>query len=109
MHTLSGLVLLIAMLVSGCVNITNKLTPENPTVKPMTEGSTCSFMVMGFGFGTNTVEQAMANASPPIQKIRSISLDWFYLLLFGTQCITVDGEPAPGVTKPVGYDPTVHQ
>ena len=95
----------ISLLLGGCINISSRITPENQAVKPMTEGSDCSYAVFGFGYGTNTVEQAMANASPPIQKVRSISTDLFFFIFFSSHCVTVVGEGAPGVTKPQAYDP----
>lgn len=100
---------MVALLLGGCVNISNRITPENVAVKPMVEGSDCSYAIMNFGYGTNTVEQAMANASPPIQKIRSVSTDLFFFVFFSSHCVTVVGEAAPGVTKPAGYDPAAHQ
>lgn len=90
----------------GCINISSRITPENQSVKPMTEGSDCSYAVMNFGYGTNTVEQAMANATPPIQKVRSVSTDLFFFVFFSSHCVTVVGEAASGVTKPQAYDPT---
>lgn len=96
----------VSLLLGGCINISSRITPENLSVKPMTEGSDCSYIIFGFGFGTNTVEQAMANASPPVNTIRSVTLDAFAFWFFGSQCITVVGESAPGMTKPKAYDPT---
>ena len=48
----------------------------------------------------------MGNASPPVQHIRSVTLDTFAFWFFGSQCITVVGEAVPGATKPKTYDPT---
>ena len=59
----------VALLLGGCINISSRITRENQAVKPMTEGSDCSYAIMNFGYGTNTVEQAMANAIPPVQKV----------------------------------------
>lgn len=96
----------VGLLLGGCVNISSRITSENQAVKPMTEGSDCSYAVMGFGYGSNTVEQAMANASPSIQKVRSISTDLFFFIFFSSHCVTVVGEGAPGATKPQTYDAT---
>lgn len=86
--------LLPVALLAGCINISNRITPENFSVKPVTQGSDCSYFLFGFGFGDNTVEAAMRNAQPPVTLIRSITLDHFTLLMFGSQCLTVVGESA---------------
>lgn len=83
------------LLMAGCINISNQITPTNPAVKPMTEGSDCSYVLFGFGYGDNTVEAAMRNAQPPVTSIRSITLDHFALFMFGSQCLTVVGESSP--------------
>ncbi len=88
------------LLLAGCINISNQITPNDLAVKPMTEGSDCSYVLFGFGFGTNTVEGAMRNAQPPVVRIRSITLDTFTLLMFGSQCVTVIGE---GGTPPATH------
>jgi len=96
MRTLPGLAAgLSALLLTGCVDFSFRFTPENLLVKSMTEGRDCSYVVFGFGTGTNTVEQAMANATPPIQKIRSISGTVFHFLIFESHCLKVVGESAP--------------
>lgn len=80
------------LFLAGCINITTQVAPENPAVKPITQGSDCSYIVFGFGYGTNTIEGAMRNAEPPVVKIRSITYDTFALLIFGSYCVTVVGE-----------------
>lgn len=101
----------VALLLGGCINISSRITPENQTVKPMTEGSDCSYIIFGFGFGTNTVEQAMANASPPVQHIRSVTLDTFAFWFFGSQCITVVGRwfPVPRNPRPMTPQSSGHR
>ena len=84
-----------ALLLTGCVDFSLRITPENLLVNSMTEGRDCTYVVFGFGTGTNTVEQAMANATPPIQNIRSISLTVFHFLVFESHCLKVVGESAP--------------
>jgi len=96
-----------ALLLQGCINIGTELAPLNTAVKPMTEGSDCSYVVFGFGFGTNTMAMAMANAEPPIVKVRQSMLrDWSFLNLVAARCLEVTGESAPRAEKPVRYDPT---
>ncbi len=90
---------LTALLLSGCISFSARLTPEDLSVKPMTEGRDCSYVVFGFGTGRNTVEQAMANATPPIQHIRSVGASTFYLLGVVRGCLVVVGDGAPGTTK----------
>jgi hypothetical protein len=41
----------------------------------------------------------MANATPPIQYIRSVGVSLFYLLGVARECLIVVGEGAPGTTK----------
>ena len=96
MRTLPGLAVgLSALLLTGCVDLSYRITPENLLVTSMTEGRDCTYVVFGFGTGTNTVEQAMANATPPIQKIRSIRSTIFHFLVFESHCLKVVGESAP--------------
>ena len=92
-------VCLAVLLLTGCVSITNRVTPEDLSVKPMAEGKTCMYTLFELGYGTNTVEQAMANATPPIQNIRSVGVNEFYLLGVVRECLIVVGEGAPGTTK----------
>ena len=96
MRTFSTLTVCLAvLLLTGCVSITNRVTPEDLSVKPMVEGKTCVYTLFELGYGTNTVEQAMANATPPIQKIRSVSHSLFFLLFVNKSCLIVVGEGAP--------------
>ena len=88
-------VCLAVLLLVGCVSITNRITPEDLSVKPIAEGKTCMDTLFELGYGNNTVEQAMANATPPIQKIRSISGTMFHFIVFESHCLKVVGESAP--------------
>ncbi|ULA59416.1 MAG: conserved exported protein of unknown function [Nitrospira sp.] len=90
---------LTALLLSGCINLSFRLTPEDLSVKPMVEGKDCAYAAFGFGYGTTTVEQAMANATPPIQNIRSVGINEFYLLGVYRGCLIVVGEGAPSARK----------
>ena len=90
---------LTALLLSGCINVSNRLTPEDLSVKPMAVGKDCAYTLLAFGYGTTTVEQAMANATPPIQNIRSVGINEFYLLGVYRGCLIVVGEGAPSAMK----------
>ena len=101
---------LVALLVPGCINITNELQPSNPDVKAVLIGEDCSPIVLGMGLGTNTIENAKKdgrligepgefrpriklNDRTAISRIRTIQLTDFYMLLIGSSCIQVLGEP----------------
>lgn len=102
--------LLLTVLLSGCINITNELQPSNPDVKAVLIGDDCTPVVLGMGLGTNTIEGAKKdgrllgdagdfrsriklNDRTPINRIRTIQMTDFYVLLFGSSCIQVIGEP----------------
>jgi hypothetical protein len=104
------LTLLLAMLLSGCINITNELQPSNPGVQAVLIGADCSPIVLGMGLGTNTIENAMKdgrvlgdpgdfrsriklNDRTAITRIRTVQLTDFYVLLIGSSCVQVIGEP----------------
>ncbi len=99
-----------ALLVSGCLNITNELEPSHPDVKAVLMGEDCTPIVLGMGLGTNTIENAKKdgrllgdagefrarihlNNRTPIKRIRTIQITDFYVLLVGSSCIQVVGEP----------------
>ena len=86
---------LAVLLPVACVSITIRNPPEDLSVKPIAEGKTCMYTLFELGYGNNTVEQAMANATPPIQKIRSVSHSLFFLLFVNKSCLIVVGEGAP--------------
>jgi hypothetical protein len=102
--------LLLTVLLSACINITNELQPSNPDVKAVLIGDDCTPVVLGMGLGTNTIEGAKKdgrllgdagdfrsriklNDRTPINRIRTIQMTDFYVLLFGSSCIQVIGEP----------------
>jgi hypothetical protein len=102
--------LALTVLLSGCMNITNELQPSNPDVKAVLIGDDCTPVVLGLGLGTNTIEGAKKdgrllgdagefrsriklNDRTPINRIRTIQMTDFYVLLFGSSCIQVIGEP----------------
>ena len=101
---------LLMLNLSGCINITNELQPSHPDVKAVLIGEDCTPIVLGMGFGTNTIEEAKKdgrlmgdagefrphiklNDRTAIRRIRSIQTTNFYILLIGSSCIQVIGEP----------------
>jgi hypothetical protein len=101
---------LFALPLSGCINITNELQTSNPDVKGVLMGEDCTPIVLGMGLGTNTIEQAQKdgrlvgdpgefrtriklNDRTAISRIRTVQLTDFYVLLIGSSCIQVVGEP----------------
>ena len=56
------MVLLLA--IYGCMNIQTRLQPADPSVKEVLIGVDCVPIVLGFGFGTATIESAMAKGEP---------------------------------------------
>jgi hypothetical protein len=104
------IVFLFAVPLSGCINITNELQPSNPDVKAVLMGEDCTPIVLGMGLGTNTIEQAQKdgrligdpgelrariklNDRTSISLIRMVQINDFYVLLIGSSCIQVIGEP----------------
>jgi hypothetical protein len=102
---------LTAGLLTGCVDIETDLLPVDASVQPLLVGRDCSPIVLGFGFGHNTVEQAKrtdlqrasdefeGTITTPITKIRVISLEEFNLVLAGVRCLKVIGEPDSSSTN----------
>ena len=93
-------------LLTACVDIETDLLPVDTSVEPVLVGRDCSPIVLGFGFGHNTVEQASRtdlkrasdefegmNITTPITKVRVISLEEFSMVLAGVRCLKVIGEP----------------
>jgi hypothetical protein len=104
------LALLFTVILSGCINITTELQPSNPDVQDVLLGEDCTPVVLGMGLGTNTIEGAKRDGRPMgdvgefrsrvklndrtlINRIRTIQISNFYVLLVGSSCIQVVGEP----------------
>jgi hypothetical protein len=104
------LAFLCTVLLQGCINITTELQPSNPDVKGVLMGEDCTPIVLGMGLGTNTIEGAKKDGRPmgdigefrsriklndrtPIKQIRTLQITNFYILLVGSSCIQVVGEP----------------
>lgn len=105
-----ALACLFTLVLSGCINITTELQPSNADVQGVLMGEDCSPIVLGMGLGTNTIENALKDGRPKgdvgefrsrvklnsrtsITRIRTIQLSEFYVLLVGSRCIQVLGEP----------------
>ena len=105
-----ALAALCTLFLSACINITNELQPNNSDVQAVLMGEDCTPIVLGLGFGTNTIENALKDGRPygdvgefrsrihlnrrtNITRIRTIQLTEFYILLIGSRCIQVIGEP----------------
>jgi hypothetical protein len=105
-----ALAILCTGLLSGCISITTEVQPSNNDVKGVLMGEDCTPFVLGFGLGTNTIEGAKKDGRPmedvgefrsriklndrtPINRIRTIQITNFYVLLVGSSCIQVIGEP----------------
>lgn len=91
------------LILSGCINISTRLQPEDVSVKALKTGSDCVPIILGFGFGTATVERAKAQleapdfgdpppSDGPITKVRRVESTDFQVLFFGNRCVEVTGE-----------------
>ena len=102
--------ILCALVLPGCINITTELQPSNPDVKDVLMGEDCTPIVLGLGLGMNRIDHALADGRPygdigefrsrikvnmrtTITRIRTIQLTEFYVLLVGSRCVQVVGEP----------------
>lgn len=96
-----------ASMLTGCIDIETDLLPVDTSVQPVVVGRDCTPIVLGFGFGHNTIEQAKRtdlkrsgdefdgmDVTTPITKVRVASLEEFNLVLAGVRCLKVVGEPA---------------
>ena len=90
-------------LLTGCINITASLQPEQADVRALRMGSDCAPIILGFGFGRVSLDGALNDAdaftldtfrgSPQkITKVRRVQLHDHLLLGFGARCIEVIGE-----------------
>jgi hypothetical protein len=101
---------LCAVVLSGCINIATELQPSNPDVKDVLLGEDCTPIVLGLALGTNRMASALKDGRPygdigefrdrvklngrtTIARIRTIQLSEFYVLLVGSRCVQVVGEP----------------
>ena len=93
----------LALLLSGCIDISARLQPEDRSVRALKTGSDCAHIILGFGFGTADVERAKVQLEAPnfsdpvpvggpITKVRRVELVDRMFLNFGERCIEVTGE-----------------
>jgi len=93
------------LLLSGCMQIRTELQMKNPEVKPLLKGRDCVTLIMGLGYGANTIEEALKHGIPAdsddrytpriratIKRIHSIALIEEYFIIAGERCILVEGE-----------------
>lgn len=99
---------IMVMLCGGCMNITASLLPEHADVAQLREASDCVPIILGFAYGSATLEGALSEAvqtieslkpganveSTPqkISKIRRVQLHDYQFLMFGARCVEVVGE-----------------
>ena len=105
-----ALICLLTLILSGCINISTEVQPTNADVAGVLLGEDCTPIILGMGLGTNTIENAQKDGRPygevgefreriklnrrtTITRIRTIQLNEFYILLVGSRCIQVIGEP----------------
>jgi len=98
------------VLLSGCINIRTEVQPTNADVQGVLMGEDCTPIVLGLGLGTNTIDNALKDGRPygdlgefrsrvklnqrtTIARVRTIQLTEFYILLIGSRCVQVIGEP----------------
>ncbi len=61
---LASTLCILSFVIVRCINISTRLQPEDTSVKAVLEGSDCVPIILGFGFGAATIEQAKADAQP---------------------------------------------
>jgi len=85
---------LAGLILSGCLNLTTTITPENPHQlhAAYREGSDCTPIVLGWTWGASNLWTAMYDVRPPILEAKSIRLHQYYFFLAGASCIEVLGE-----------------
>lgn len=96
------LLIVVALTVPGCMNITASLQPENASVPEIREASDCIPIILGFAYGRASVDRALTDKaelisdftahSQTLTKIRRIQLHDYQFLGFGARCVEVVGE-----------------
>jgi hypothetical protein len=96
------LLVIVLLATNGCINLAARLQPEDASVKEVLQGEDCAPLFLGIGFGTATIEKAMAEGRPfedssspvkgHITKLRRVELIDRNFLSFGGRCVFVVGE-----------------
>ena len=93
--------LVLLFMVGGCIDISTHLQPEDSSVHAVLRGTDCVPIVLGFGFGTASIDKAMAGAHPigaldghviRITKVRRVTLTDSAIVFIAERCIEVVGE-----------------
>jgi hypothetical protein len=105
MRSLLGIVA-IALLLTGCINISTRTQPDDLTVKAELAGSDCAPIIFNLGYGTADIEKAKLKGEKvtrdpkdnpwarfPITKVRRVEINDLMFLFFGAKCVDVVGEP----------------
>lgn len=99
--------IIVSLLLAGCISIDTELQLPNAGVLPTLTGEDCVDIILGFGFGTVHVRDAMRSHTeryygapriangPMINRVHSIVLKDEAGLGFGRRCIEVKGEARP--------------
>ena len=94
-------ILVLVLLMAGCINVSTRLQPEDSSVNEVLRGNDCVPIVLGIGFGTASIDKAMADAHPiedprrsvtRITKVRRVTLTDYVIVFVADRCIEVVGE-----------------
>ncbi len=94
---------LLPLILAGCINIAVRTQPEQTDVPAVRASSDCAPIIFGLGFGTATLEGALAEPvirmtdpydapRQPIRRIRSVAIGDYQFLFFGARCVEIVGE-----------------
>ncbi|HKT34756.1 MAG TPA: hypothetical protein VJR03_07975 [Nitrospira sp.] len=96
-----AVILILVLLTGGCIDVSTRLQPEDSSVNEILRGTDCVPIVLGMGFGTASIDKAMADAHPignrggpviRITKVRRVTWTDSVILFVADRCIEVVGE-----------------
>lgn len=96
-----AVIVVLVLLTGGCINVSIRLQPEDSSVKEVLRGTDCVPIVLGIGFGTASIANAMAYGHPigdlrgpitRITKMRRVTLTDYVIVFLADRCIEVVGE-----------------